>query len=236
MSYYKLYSGIENFQNYTETLRGVFINSAYESNKSKCSEAYLENFLYDENVGKTTTLARLREICSSNWLPIREIECNRNNVCSIKCEDYDDKVEIENTGPFSFQLGHHVYVLPPIPNQAVDLDRLKIEVSPRQTFLKPMLVPDFEIANIYEDAIKSVGDTDSSYSSLLFKTYGDVSEEIFEMLGSGCQFRPGGYVASKSGHEPPNGKAVEIKPFCKLVMRVARPATVVIPDILRLLK
>ena len=238
MSYYKIFSGLDDFQNqhnYTQTLRGVFISSDYESNKSKCSEAFLENFLFDTCVGKEVTMARLKDICSSTWLPIREVECNLSKQFSIKCEEFDDKVEIENTGPFSFQLGHPIYVLPPVPNPVVDLDRLKIEISHQQTFLKPMLVPRFEIANLFEDALKSSNDTESSYSSLLFKTYGDVAEELFEMLASGCQFVPSGYVASKSGHEPPNGKAVEIKSFSKLVMKVVRPTTMVMPDLFSLI-
>ena len=236
MSYYKTFNGFDDFQNhqnYTESLRGVFISSAYESNKSKCSEAYFENFLFDTCVGKETTMARLKDICSATWLPIREVESNLNKQCNIKCEEFDDKVEIENTGPFSFQLGHPIYVFPPIPNPVVDLDRLKIELSSRQTFFKPMLVPKFEIANILDDTLKKESDSEPSYSSLLFKTYGDVTDDLFEIFASGYQFTPSGYVASKSGHEPPNGKAVEIKSFEKLVMKVVRPTTMVMPDLFR---
>lgn len=224
MSYYRLLQNdLVNEFNLTETLKGVFINTAYESNRYKCAEAYLENFLYDENVDKDTTVARLRDLCHSRMLPIREIESNRNNLCSIKCEDYDVQVEIQNTGPFSFQLDNEVFVLPPIPNKSLDFERLKIDVSPRQTFIKPIVVPKFEIANIINDVFQTLTKTERVWSSMLFQTYGDIGEDLFKIFLAGGQFLPSGYVVSKSAHEPPNMRTVTIEPFEKFVMKTCRP-------------
>lgn len=239
MSYYRFFNSRNDFSNdvdFTETLKGVFINTSYESNRIKCAEAYVDNFLFNENVDKDTTIVRLKEISSSTMLPIRDIECNKNNLCSIKCEDYDVQIEVENTGPFSFKLDNQVYVLPPIPNKSVDLERLKIEVSPRQTFLKPIIVPKFEIANILEDTIVSLKNHEAVWSSLLFQTYGNIGEEILQLLASGGQFLPSGYVVSKSSHEPPNLRTVTIEPFEKFVMKVTRPLTAAIPDMLSIME
>lgn len=237
MSYFRLLNDIDseiNQYTLTETLKGVFINAAYESNKCKCVEAYTENFLYSENIDILSTVSRLREICSATMLPIKEIECGPTQLCNIKCEDYDVKVEIENTGPFEFNLADEVYVLPPIPSPALDLDRLKIDISPRSTFLKPIVVPHFEICNILDDAIKSDRDSEQNYESLLFKTFNDIGEPVLEMLSSGFYFVPSGYVVSKSGHEPPDLKAVTIKPNHKFVMKVLKPSTLLMPNLFTL--
>ncbi len=132
--------------------------------------------------------------------PIKEIECNHNQMCFIRCEDFDVKAEVENTGPFSFNLADDVYVLPPIPNQLVDFDRLKVHIG-RQTYLKPLLVPKYEIVNMYEDVAKSSSSSSHpTYSSLLFKTFPNVAEEVVNLLACGLGFVPSGYVVSKSSH------------------------------------
>ncbi|KAH3796185.1 hypothetical protein DPMN_149752 [Dreissena polymorpha] len=217
-----------------ELLKGVFINSAYESNKHKCSDAYIEHFLYNDSMDMPSTVSRIKEICSSHMLPIRDIECNANKLYNIKCEDFDSHIEIENTGPYPFSLADEVYVLPPIPNQCIDLERLKMQVSPRFSCYKPILVPKFEIANIYEDIIKSFKN-EKTFSSILFKTFTSIGNEMAEMIISGCQFTPCGYVLAKSGHEPPNIRSVQIKPFQKFVMKVVKPCTFPMPDLFKLL-
>ena len=213
VSYFRLLNDFDseiNQYTLTETLKGVFINAAYESNKSKCAEAYTENFLYNENMDMISTISRLREICSSAMLPIKEIECSPTQLCSIKCEDYDTKIEIENNGPFELNLADEVYVLPPIPSSVLDIDRLRVDISPRMTFLKPIVVPHFEICNILDDAVKAQKETEPNFDSLLFKTFNDIGEHLLKMLLSGFYFTPSGYVVSKSGLEPPDMKAVSI--------------------------
>ncbi len=234
MSYFKLFQSELNQQQFTTKLKGVFINTSYENNKSRCSEAFVENFLYDEaNMDMQTTTARLREICSFFVAPIKEIECNHNQMCFIRCEDFDVKAEVENTGPFSFNLADDVYVLPPIPNQLVDFDRLKVHIG-RQTYLKPLLVPKYEIVNMYEDVAKSSSSSSHpTYSSLLFKTFPNVAEEVVNLLACGLGFVPSGYVVSKSSHEPPGIKAVKIQPFEKFVMKIVKPTTAAMPDMTR---
>ena len=238
MSYYRSYYGNERdlFSRYdiTKELKGVFINSAYETNKPKCIEAYMDNFLYNDNLDAENTMARLKEICSSHMLPIKAIEQNQTNICNIKCEDYDTKVEIENTGPYSFNLSSEVFVLPPMSNQHIDLERLKIEIAPNRRFLKPILVPRFEIQNMYEDAIKSheshMKKDEVSFSSLLFKTYKNIEKDFVSILLSGGQFIPCGYVVSKSIHEPINMKPAKVEPFQKCIIKVFRPSTMQFPD------
>jgi hypothetical protein len=234
MPYFKLFQSSSDLlgqQQFADRLKGVFINTSYESSKSRCSEAFVENFLFlGECMDMQTTVARLRDMCSSFMAPIKEVECNHNQLCYIKCEDFDVKVEVENTGPFSFNLTDDVYVLPPIPNQIVDVERLKVDL-PRGTFLKPLLVPRIEIANVYEDVLKSAVDERPSYSSLLFKTFPDVADELVKLLTSGCQFVPCGYVVSKSSHEPPSINTVKVKPFDKFVMKVVKPTTPAVPVI-----
>lgn len=237
MSYFRLINDTDkeiNQYTLTETLKGVFINAAYESNKSKCAEAYTENFLYSENIDLISTVSRLREILSSTMLPIKEIECSPTQLCSIKCEDYDVKVEIENTGPFEFNLADEVYVIPPIPNSVIDIDRLRIDISPRSSFLKPIIVPHFEICNILDDAVKVQKETEPNYESILFKTFNDIGDHVLEMFLSGLYFAPCGYVVSKSGHEPPDMKAVSIKPNHRFVMKVLKPSTLRMPNFVKL--
>ncbi len=121
-----------------------------------------------------------------------------------------------------------MYVLPPIPNPLVDIDRLKVHLGQnRCSFLKPILVPKNEIVNMYEDVAKSLSSSSNrpTYSSLLFKTFPDVAEEVANLLSSGCQFVPSGYVVSKSSHEPPGIKTVKVHPFEKFVMKVVKPTT-----------
>jgi hypothetical protein len=166
-------------------------------------------------------------------LPIEAIEQNQTNICNIKCEDYDTKVEIENTGPYSFNLSSEVYLLPPMPNQHIDLERLKIEIAPNRRFLKPILVPRFEIQNMYEDAIKSKNN-ETSFSSLLFKTYQNIEQDFFNILLSGGQFIPCGYIVSKSVHEPINMKPAKIEPFQKCIIKVFKPLTMQFPDLANL--
>lgn len=232
MSFYKFCRSQNDFSNdvnFTEMLQGVFINTAYESNRIKCAEAYIENFLFSENIGKDITMVRLKEICSCTMLPIRDIDCNKTNLCSIKCEDYDTQIEIENTGPFSLKLDNQIYVLPPIPNKSIDSERLKIDLQ-RKTFLKPIIVPRFEIVNIFDDVLISKKRHNPAWSSLLFKTFGDVGDDILEIVLSGGQFLPSGYVVSKSSHEPPNLRTVTIEPFEKFVMKVTKPLVNSFPD------
>lgn len=227
--YFYSYSDINKEHDYTETLKGVFISTAFESNKLKCSEAYVENFLYSDAMDMQTTAARLKEINSSTMLPIKEIECNPNHLCNIKCEDYDVKVEVTNTGPYSFAQGDEVFVLPPIPNQAVDIERLRINLSPTRTFLTPITVPPFEIANITDDLLnwyKNGDERIASYSSLLFKTYRDIGRSLLELFVSGCWFVPSGYVIATCKHEPPDCKAVKISPFQKFVLKTFKPMTI----------
>jgi hypothetical protein len=54
------------------------------------------------------------------------------------------------------------------------------------------------------------------------------------MLSSGFYFVPSGYVVSKSGHEPPDLKAVTIKPNHKFVMKVLKPSTLLMPNLFTL--
>lgn len=224
--YFYTYDDLNKNYDYTETLKGVFISTAYESNKCKCSEAYVENFLYNETMDLQTTIGRLRDINSSNILPIKEIECNPNHLCNIKCEDYDVKVEVTNTGPYSLSQGDQVFVLPPIPNQTIGIERLKINLSPTRTYLSPITIPPFEIANITDDLLnwyKNGNERTISYSSLLFKTYNDIGKYLLEFFVSGCWFSPSGYVVATCKHEPPDCKPVEIKPFQKFVLKTFKP-------------
>lgn len=219
--------------NLTELLHGIFINSSYESNKRKCSEAFLENILIDESVDMLSTVNRLRDIGSCTMLPIKEIESSATGLCSIKCEDFDVKVEVENTGPFPFFLSDDVYVMPPIPNPDVNMDLLKIDISSSQSFLKPLLIPRFEIVNMYEDFMKSYQEDDPKYSSLLFKTFNGIDQEIQKLFLSGCQFTPVGYVVAKSGHEPPSIRPVKIEPHHKFVLKIVKPNIVPWPDFIK---
>lgn len=227
MNYYNLFRQDFNSldQSYlTNSLKGVFINSSYESNKSKCNEAYLEHFLYNEDMSLQTTVGRLNEICTSFMLPIKEIEKNALGLCSIKCEDFDVKVEIENTGPFSFNLTDDVYILPPIPCSSIDKERLKINIPFYDNFLRPLVVPRHEIANMYEDMMKQVRKEEVCFNSLLYKTYHEeVHDEMLNLILSGQHFLPSGYIVAKSSHEPPGLNAVTINPFQKFIMVITKP-------------
>ncbi len=146
----------------------------------------------------------------------------------IRCEDFDVKAEVENTVrtrstwrttctscSHSKPTGRHR------PTQSTSR-------TDRCSFLKPILVPKNEIVNMYEDVAKSLSSSSSNrptYSSLLFKTFPDVAEEVANLLSSGCQFVPSGYVVSKSSHEPPGIKTVKVHPFEKFVMKVVKPTT-----------
>lgn len=213
--------------NLTHILKGVFINSAYESNKIKCNEAYLENVLYNEDMSLQTTVGRLHEMCSSFMLPIKEVEKNALGLCSIKCEDFDVKVEVENVGPFSFNLADDVFILPPMPCTSIDKERLKINVAFQGTFLKPLIVPKHEIANIYDDMLHFEQRKNECFTSMLYKTYGDeIHIEMINLVSLGYNFLPTGYVVAKSSHEPPSLNAVTIHPFEKFIMVLTTPMVV----------
>ena len=231
---FKDYCEVGDRTNMSELLQGVFVNSSFESNKSKCAEAFVENMFFDECMDMQTTVNRLRDMCTSTFLPIQEIECNATGLCSLKCENFDVKVEVENTGPFPFLISDDVYVLPPLPNPDINTDRLRIDLAHKQSFLKPMLVPRFEVVNIYEDFMKSFQDDDPSYSSILFKTFPGIDQEMQHLFLSGCQFIPVGYVVSKSGHEPPSIRSVKIEPFNKFVLKIGKPCVVPWPDFIKI--
>jgi len=204
-------------------LKGIFINSSYESNKLKCYEAYPDNFLFTEDMSVDNTMGRLKEMCNSFMLPIKEIERNPVGLCNIKCEDFDVKVEIENIGPFSFHLADDVYVLPPLPFESTDNENLKINLS-NKTYLKPLVVPKHEIANIYDDMFNQLKMEECCYASLLYKTYKEsIHHEMLKFMLSGYQFIPSGYIVAKSSHEPPNLNAVTIKPFERFIIVTSKP-------------
>ena len=227
MTYYNFFTN-NNHQTWSldikHILKGVFISSSYESNKIKCNEAYLDNFLYTEDMSLETTIGRIKAILGSFMLPIKDIERNLVGLCNIKCEDFNAKVEITNTGPHSFHLSEDVYILPPIPCDNTDLDVLKMNIS-NKVYLKPIIVPKHEIINIYEDMYNLQHCTeDYCFSSLLYKAYKDeIHDDLFRLLLSGYDFNPIGYVVSKSSHEPPSVNAVTIKPNEKCIIVISKP-------------
>ena len=109
-----------------------------------------------------------------------------------------------------------------------------MNLTSKQSFLKPVLVPRYEIVNLYEDFMKSLQEEDSNYSSLLFKTFKNIDQELQRLFLSGCQFVPVGYVVSKSGHEPPSIRPVKIEPFHKFVLKVGKPNVIPWPDFIKM--
>ena len=230
MTYSNLYSRKSKLidqPNLTHSLQGLFINSSYESNKLKCNEAYIDNFLYCEDMSMQTTLERLKDIWSCHMLPIREIEKNPLGMCNIKCENFDVKVEVENVGPYSLNITDDIFILPPLPCDIIDTEKLKIDLMTRKTYVKPILVPKQEIANLYDDVCTHNTDKECCASSLLYKAYGkDVHKELVKIFLSGYDISPVGYVVAKSSHEPPSLNAVTIKPFEKFIMTISKPRPV----------